>query len=213
MADEDREALRRRYGPEGDVGLRPDEPAAAPVTAARKRRRMPRNLAALIAAVLVVAAGAAVLVGVRTGSSGPAPVAPEPVVTAASTRQEFEDALAGGGAAGIAAYLVTHRSPAALRSVRDPVTTEDHGVGAGTLRIPPAKSAGGASVLLVLGSDASPRWTLRGARGVLAVRGGAQEAGVLTAATIRYTGGGAPTSLRIELPDGIAWGAAVVLSN
>ncbi len=232
---QDREALRRRlYRPDASPDDLQRFASAAPRTARRAgasatptpRRRRPRPSrravgAAGVAAVLLVVAGALLL---RPTGAPPAP-APTGVALSAEDRSELLQNLARGGDAGIAAYLVTHPSPPGLVATDGTITDELHGSGPGTLPLDVSQvpaGAGRATVLVVvaqpvhvawqalrLGTDGSPVVVLR----PVAERQGDQAAGALTTATFAHSDGGRPVRLRVDVPDGVRWGAAVVFTR
>ena len=140
-------------------------------------------------------------------------------------RSELLQNLARGGDAGIAAYLVTHPSPPGLVATDGTITDEVHGSGPATLPLDVSQvpaGAGRATVLVVvaqpvhvawqalrLGTDGSPVVVLR----PVAERQGDQAAGTLTTATFAHSDGGRPVRLRVDVPDGVRWGAAVVFTR
>lgn len=203
----------------------PADGPLVPIPSTRRGRGLPRRRAALITAGVAVLAAVTAVAVETTRTSETGLVQPSPVTSDGESQLEFEQALGTGGDAGIAAYLVTHRSPPALRSATRFTTVELHGVGDAirTLR-PPAigATAGRATVFFVQSTDSVASWrvlaSLASTQGdadspVLAARGGLQDAGVLTSATIRYPSGRMPVQLRVTVPDGVRWGAAVVYSD
>ncbi|MFD1722045.1 hypothetical protein [Amnibacterium endophyticum] len=228
---DDPELLRRRlYAPgAGDRDVEayrsaapPPPPDAPEGPAPRPRRRARPRLLPLggVLAILLVAA----LVVALVPRTPPAPAA-EPVPLTAQDRGELLTNLRDGGFAGIAAYLVTHRSPPQLSGGSGYLTQEIHGVGDGVRGLDGARSAGAtrATVLLVTDSASRATWTaLRlttrsGTRVVVLdpveTRSQAEAPGTLTATTFRVVEGRAPVRLRIEAADGVRWGAAVVWSR
>ncbi|GAA4741511.1 hypothetical protein GCM10025783_10800 [Amnibacterium soli] len=222
MTDEG-EALRRRlYRP----GAAADDVAAylaaapaapvAPVAAPPGRRPVPGRL---VAAAVVVAALAVGRSGPATAErpaptasaqavAGPAPLPTAPVDAAA--RAAFVRKVAVGGDAGLALWW---GGPQAL--------VEVHGAGATTIALPAARTdrAGHLTVLLVLGTDGTARWTA--ARFVIhddrtihlapvAGAEGALRAGVPTVARVDYPAGRRPQRLVLQVPEGTQWGAAAV---
>lgn len=227
------EALRRRlYAPgasDADVErYRTTEQAAAPaeapvdVVAAPRRRRFP-VVPVVLVTLLALLGGVAV--ARATTAVRPDLVAPSVLPMTAADRQDIAEDLAAGRRGAIAAFLLTHPSPPALRHATRFFTIERAGVGSGTVDlsgVPAAASSGRATVLLVLGADGDASWsTFRRAataggtaRDVQQrVRGGRFEADRLTADTFRYGSGDRPVQLRVQAPDGIRWGAAVVYSD
>lgn len=166
--------------------------------------------------VLLVAAAVLVALAVVVALLPRRPVAPaaSPVALTAPDRVELRENLEAGGAAGIAAYLVTHPSPPSLRGATSFTTREVHGTGDATERIGAAEVADLATVLLVSASTGTATWTLLGADGEpLGTRGQDVDPGVLTAATVRVPADEQPLRLRIDAGEGVRWGAAVVLSD
>lgn len=217
---EDREELRRRlYGREASAAdvqrYASAEPAA--VRGDESVRQRPRRLPVLIGALVVVlAVTAAALLLIPTAPPRPAPTA---VGLSAEDRTDLLQNLARGGDAGIAAYLVTHPSPPGLVATPGTITDELHGTGARTVPLDLSQvpdGAGSATVLLVTAVSGHAAWTAlgSGAEGVRAVaaREGDQAAGDLTTATFP-TAGGRPVRLRVEVADGVRWGAAVVFTG
>ena len=141
------------------------------------------------------------------------------------TRSEFVQNLAGGGAAGIAAYLVTHPSPPNLRGGTRYFTIERHGTGPQLIALdpaPPEAAKGRATVFLITEWAGEAGWTAYryrfGGDGLATLepesgRAGSQQGGVPTTATFSYRSGDRPVRLRIDVPDGVRWGAAVVFSD
>lgn len=225
---EDRESLRRRlYRPDASPDDLRRYAIAAPRAARRpepQRRRPPvRLLVALVATVVGVAVvTAAVLLRTPDASALPAPTT---IGLSAQDRTELLQNLARGGDAGIAAYLVTHPSPPGLVPTPGTVTDEVHGTGSRTVPLDGSQvpaGAGRATVLIVvaqpahvawralrLGTDGSPAVVLRPVAG----REGDQAAGAMTTATFAYADGRRPSRLRVEVADGVPWGAAVVFTR
>lgn len=224
---EDRESLRRRlYRPDASPEDLQRYASAAPLAVRRQRaeRRRPSRRA-LIGAALVLA-GAAVITALllRPATAPPLP-APTAVGLSAEDRTDLLQNLARGGDAGIAAYLVTHPSPPGLVATAGTITDELHGTGSRTVPLDVSQvpaGAGRATVLLVLaqpahvtwralrlGTDGSPVVLLR----PVAAREGDQAAGSMTTATFAYADGRRPSRLRVEVGDGVRWGAAVVFTR
>jgi hypothetical protein len=155
----------------------------------------------------------------------PTAPAPQAIAVDGPQRSEFVQNLAGGGAAGIAAYLVTHRSPEPLRTATRFYTIERHGTGPVAFSlsgVPAETQAGRATVFLVLQVDGRATWTAYRVRAqvddpsplqAVERRTGEQQAGVLTSTTFSYRSGGRPVRLEIDAPKGVRWGAAVVFSD
>jgi hypothetical protein len=183
----------------------------------------------VLVAVAVVAVLAVVGGGLAAARSAARSAAEVPQATALRVdpedRNSLQQSLAFGNYAGIAAYLVTHRSPPGLEGRGRYETVERKGIGNGRVVLPPLPPEtvrGRASVLLVLASDGVAGWTafrrevdstgeqryVRQAR-----RSGPQPAGVLTTATFRYAAGDRPVELRIEAPEGVRWGVAIVFTD
>jgi hypothetical protein len=174
-------------------------------------------VAALVVAAVGVARSAA-----EAGPTGPAPT---PLAVSADDRQSLENSLANGNAAGIAAYLLTTPTLPRFADATRFETIEGKGVGDGVVTLAPVSAAaveGRATVLLVLEVPAEAGWTTRRRRVdpsgeqqyVRQVhRASRQEAGVITVHTYRYASGDRPVELRVDAPDGVRWGAAVVFSD
>jgi hypothetical protein len=136
-------------------------------------------------------------------------------------RTELVRNLLAGGSAGLSAYLVTHPSPPGLRSATRFDTVERHGAGSRTLRVarPEDAGRGRATVLLVLAQGGQATWrierTTSDASGapVVARRGGRQEAGVPTTATVALPPALTTVRLHVDAPAGVQWGVAVVFSD
>jgi hypothetical protein len=218
----------RRMQPEPVATAQPDAEGSAAADGApqatdpRRPRRRSQSflLAGAVAALLVAAALAAVLP--RT-IDGPPPPAPTPIAVDAATRGEFLRNLTDSGAAGIAAYIVTH--PAPPRSATRYFTIERWGTGPRTLALHPTDTAtnrGRATVYLVLDRFEHAAWTVSAVRPTtdsedplvaIATQAGLQEGGVPTVATFAYAPGHPPVRLRIDVPKGVRWGAAVIFTD
>lgn len=228
---EDAEELRRRlYAPGASADdvdrFREVAPAAVAVLddplPRPPRRRLVPLLAVLGLAVLVVAG---IAVARITTTSEAAVPAPTPVRMSADDRQEIEDNLAAGNGAGIAAFLVTHRSPPALLDVHRAFTFEASGTGDGVAVVSPVGAQtveGRATVLLALARSGEGGWTVfrrqvgpGGEEQLIRQRqrAGEQEAGALTTDTFRYASGDRPVEIHVTAPAGVRWGVAVVLSD
>jgi hypothetical protein len=229
---EDAEALRRRLYAPGAAGddVERYRAAGGGAEAAPPRqadRPPPRGrirflvAAAILAALVVSGLGIARL----TAPTAPVAAAPTPLAVTPDDRRSFEDELASGNAAGIAAYLLTTRPMPRFRGTTRIATIEGSGIGKGTVTLSPVDAeavSGRATVLLVLEEPAEAGWTtyrrrvdpsgeqdyVRQTR-----RAGMQQAGVLTAHTYRYGSGDRPVELRVDAPDGVRWGAAVVFTD
>ncbi|RIX27788.1 hypothetical protein [Amnibacterium setariae] len=224
----------RRAAPEVEVRpvpVRPPEPLpldAEPSApgASDAPRGGPRGRGLLVVAIVaVLAAGGLVAVRLALPPTSNAPSA-TPVAVDAADRAAFDENLVIGNAAGIAAFLVTHRRP--LPAIADATryfTVEEHGTGEGLVTLSPVSSAaieGRATVVLVVDAPARVGWrSLRRQvdssgeqRYTTQVeRAGQQEPGVPTTHTYRYARGDRPVELRIDVPDGVRWGAAVVFTD
>lgn len=224
--DEDRDRYRMRMAGEPAAVLPPPArgtaPSAGPGLPSRPRTR--RGL--LLAGALTVLG----LVGVGIGALPRAPAeppsrSPGPVPVDAEARSELVQNLAAGNAAGIAAYLVVHPPPQAIRGTTRLFTVERHGTGPGSFSIagtPAETRSGRATVLLVVGVPARASWTAyrvrprrddRDALQAIERRSGDLQAGALTSTTFRYRLGGRPVRLEVHVPDAVQWGAAVVFSD
>ena len=205
-----------------------DEPAAGPPPMrdpGRPARAVPRRLLVAGAGVGVAALAAASASALLARPQGPTPRAPITLALTEEDRVELLQNLARGGAAGIGAYLVTHRSPPGLGDATSYTTAELHGRGPAVVAIDPdgfVPDAGRATVLVVADRSGAVSWTASrlGTAGSPAVRliritsrGGDQVAGALTTATFSYTAGRRPVRLAVTVPDDVRWGAAVVLSD
>jgi hypothetical protein len=187
-------------------------------------RRGPRRVLLAGAFALVALAGIGLGILPRGAPEPPSP-SPQAVTFDGPTRSEFVQNLAGGGAAGIAAYLVTHRPPAPLLTANRYFTIEREGTGPRTISLnstPPETLAGRATVFLVLEVEGHAGWSASRIREqtddpsplqVIARRSGDQQSGVMTSATFRYPAGGRPVRLDIDAPAGVRWGAAVVFTD
>jgi hypothetical protein len=84
-----------------------------------------------------------------------------------------------------------------------------------------APASGRATVILVVSRSARVGWTLSAApylhagdaNNVIGTRAGDAEPGTPSFASLRYHVATAPAVLRVEVPDGVRWGVAVVLSD
>jgi hypothetical protein len=223
--DEDRDryraALEETEPPVADAPPAPPHPPAA-----RRRRRPLRPIAAAAAVLALVGFAVTRLPSSPTEPSrADAVPSPATITVDDETRGEFIQNLAFRGAAGIAAYLVTHRSPADLRTATRFYTIERHGTGPRLLSLDPAPREavkGRATVILVTEWAGWAGWTAYrvriGSDGLSALepeagRAGAQEGGVPTTDTFAYGSGRRPVSLRIEVPEGTRWGVGVVFSD
>lgn len=210
---------------DGPGAGRADAPAASGRRGARGGTPRPPARRALLT-VLVVAVLAGAIVAVQP-LLHPAPSAPAPVLMplTAAERAGFVRELRDGFAAGIGDHLVTHPGPAAIRSATYFDTVEARGTGSGSLRVDPEMLRDlhrRATVLIVLDAAADVRWR---AQGLGTIPGGAvtlhtlragsahQEAGQLSTATFRFRDTDRPARLRVTVPAGVRWGAAVVLSD
>ncbi|WP_375387555.1 hypothetical protein [uncultured Amnibacterium sp.] len=241
MPGDDADALRRRlYGPDASAedvaryeAVATDAVAAvapiadAPDRPAPRSRRPRRRLTPVVVvavAVVVAAIGVAAL-RVGEGQRQGGIRAPQVASSDRSDREGFQQNLAEGREAGIAAYLVTHRSPEALSGATRYFTIEKAGTGTVDLPLAPVPAdtvRGRATVLLVLGGDAVAAWTTYRRQVDSAgeqqwirqtARGGEQAAGVLTITTFRYDAGDRPVRLAVDVDDGVRWGVAVVFSD
>jgi hypothetical protein len=230
---DDAEALRRRLYAPGAAGDDVDRYRAArggaeaqqeapDRTAPRPRSRAGTGVAVAIAVALALGGIGVARVAARPQSTSPAPT---PLAVEAADRGSFEQNLALGNAAGIAAYLLTTRPLPIFRGATRFDTLEDTGVGDGTVVLSPVVAeavAGTATVLVVTDQPALIGWTTL--RRKIDVSGeqeyvrqvrreSMQTAGVLTGHRFRYAPGNRPVELRIEAPEGVRWGAAVVFSD
>lgn len=196
--------------------------APLPVRARRDRRRRPVIVGAVVL-VLVTAVGLIALQHI----SAPQPDTDEAASTKLSVspaeRSELLQNLADGKVAGFGAYLLTHRSLPALRTATGFLTTEWRGTGPRTIATAAASGPHARfTVLLVLATGGHGSWTAvrttRDSEGrmrlvTLARRGGDQQAGVPTTATVGTSLSGGPDRIRIDVPPGVRWGAAMVVSD
>jgi hypothetical protein len=226
---DDSEALRRRlYRPgagEHDVAAylgaadRPVPPPPAP--AATRPRRTLRGLLLVVGVVLPALVAAPLLdrtsptspEGVPAAVRRPATATPTPLPTSSvdpATRAAFVRKVALGGDAGLAPWWDA-----------GPGVVEVHGTGSTTVRlpVPVPHGTGHLTVLLVLGSDGTARWTaarfvIHDDRTVhLAPVGGASgslRAGIPTAGRVDYTAATRPQRVLLAVPSGAEWGLAVV---
>ena len=194
----------------------------APTPKRPHRRRMVTILAAVVGAVAIV--GALVALQPRTDASPvDPPPSPSTITVDDAARNEFLQNLDGGGSAGIAAFLVTHRVAPPLGKATRLFLVERHGRGPGSVfleGVPKAADQGHATVFLVTQFAGPAGWSAYRAglgsesQGVLdASRAGAQEGGVPTMATFAYRQGDRPVKLSIDVPAGVRWGVAVAFSN
>jgi hypothetical protein len=193
-------------------------PPAAPV---RRRRVGPLIAGAAVVVALLVGGVTAARLAADGRPSGPAPT---PVAMSDEDRRSVQENLTLGNYAGIAAFLVTHRV-LALGNPSRVETVEKMGVGNGTVRlspVPPQTVRGRATVLFVTAGSAQAGWTtLRrevdpsGEQQFVrqVERSGFQQGGQITTHTYRYKSGDRPVELRITVPDGVRWGAAVVFTD
>jgi len=227
------DADRDRYEAAGAVAkAAPAEPvqvapasavAAPPPPDAPVRRRRRGTLIAGAAVVVALLVGG--ITAARLAADGrPSGPAPTPVAMSDEDRRSVEENLTLGNYAGIAAFLVTHR----VLSLGNPSrveTVEKMGVGNGTVRlspVPPETVRGRATILFVTAGSAQAGWTtLRrevdpsGEQQFVqqVQRSGFQQGGQITTHTYRYSSGDRPVELRITVPDGVHWGAAVVFTD
>lgn len=197
-------------------------PVPLPVRAPRDRRRR----LVIVGAIVLVLVAAVGLIAVRRGLA-PRPDTDEAAATTLSVspaeRSELLQNLADGKVAGFGAYLLTHRSLPALRTATGFLTTEWRGTGPSTIATAAASGPHARfTVLLVLATGGHGSWTAvrttRDGEGrmrlvTLARRGGDQQAGVPTTATVGTSLSGGPDRIRIDVPPGVRWGAAMVVSD
>lgn len=204
-------------------------PAPSPLPPQTGRRRPTVGVVVLLVAAVLVVVGAGAVLGrsAATGdadpeaTSSPTPFTTVPVDT--DDRAEFLQNLADGKVAGFSAYLVTHPSPAALRGATSYLTTEWKGTGPRTIATPAALGTRGrVTVFLVLATGARAEWTAllttravdgRMRIGTLAERGGDLIAGIPSMTTFAATRQGGPDRLRIDVPAGVRWGAAMLVTD
>ncbi|WP_375407255.1 hypothetical protein [uncultured Amnibacterium sp.] len=227
MVREDAEALRRRlYAPGAERDDVDRYRAAGGGAEADSRRRTVgtlRAVAVLITAIVVVV----VAIGVARTAVHPVPAgpAPTPLPVDAADRQGFEQNLERGTAAGIAAYLITTEPLPRFRRATRFDTIEDRGVGDGVVTLAPVDAAaarGRATVFLVVDVPAQVGWSTFRSRDDAAGeqhlvrqvhREGGQQPGIPTIHTYRYSSGNRPVELRVDAPDGVRWGTAVVFTD
>ena len=200
-----------------------DEPDAAPPAARpHRRRRTVTILTAVVGAVAII--GAVVALQPRTQASPvDPPPSPSTITVDDAARNDFLQNLDGGGSAGIAAFLVTHRAAPQLDRVTRLFLVERHGRGPGSVTmegVPKVADQGRATVFLVTQFAGPAGWSAYQAglgsesQGVLdASRAGAQEGGVPTMATFAYGNGDRPVKLTVDVPAGVRWGIAVAFSD
>ncbi|MDH2444569.1 hypothetical protein QDR37_11490 [Amnibacterium sp. CER49] len=235
--DHDRERYRAALAAREPAA--PSSGGAAP-PALRQRPRQRRRPALLLA--LAVAAGActaalaaphaAPQVASTPSASGstfastflraPRTAAPAPRPSIGhDARTVFLANLGRGRAAGISGFLAANPTAALLHADLSTIV-ELHGTGAATRTIDSDASwvvPGHATVLFVLGSPARAGWaayrryTSGGGSSAIAGRVGTRAAGALTVTTFDYGAGARPVRLTVEAPDGVAWGAAVLLTR
>ncbi|GAA2753637.1 hypothetical protein [Amnibacterium kyonggiense] len=239
MTGEDAESLRRRlYAPgasDADVerfrGAEPvavveaDRPAAEPESALPTGRSRTRLAAVLVLALVLLVAVLAVAVGRLATDAGRPETPPTALRMTAEDRQDIATAFADGTNAGIAAFLVTHRAPPALRTATRFFTEEHAGTGPATVDLEPAPASafqGRATVLLVLQQPGRVSWSAfrrqvdaTGEQRLVLQRqrGGELDGEQLTADTFPYRSGDRPVQVRIDAPPGARWGFAVVYSD
>lgn len=223
--DVDRAEYRRlRNAVEQPSAPMDEAPGTGAPTSAPRCRGGPRGSRLLLigaVAVAVVAAIGALL-------PRPAPLAPAPAPTPVSVDPAIRDAflrnLAAGRAAGIGNYLRSERFETPLRDATHYALVERRGTGPGSVRIRPEEdfpAAGRATVILIVRASGHVGWALSAlpylhadeGSNLLAERGGDAEAGTPSFASVRYHATTMPVKLRVDVPDGVAWGAAVVLSD
>lgn len=228
------DADRARYAAVGGLAeTAPDVPAPSepaptasavdPYPPAPARRRRPVRLIAGAAVVIALLVGG--ITAARIAADGrPSGPPPTPVAMSDEDRRSVQENLTLGNYAGIAAFLVTHRA-LSLGTPSRLETVEKMGVGEGTVRLSPVSAAtvrGRATVLFVTAGAAQIQWTTlrrqvdasgeqRYVRQVQ--RSGFQQGGQITTHTYRYAGGDRPVELRVSVPAGVRWGAAVVLTD
>jgi hypothetical protein len=227
--DDDRERYRAALDAQAATAPAPLRTAAP---ARRRRGRPALLLAPAVAAAVCIAA-------IATPHPAPTPtgsattfasvfhrpqraIAPAPRASVgAGARTAFLANLGRGRDAGIRGFLAVNPTAALLHANRSAIV-ELHGTGAATRAIDTGTSWSGhghATVLLVLGSEARAGWTAYrrytsgGGSSALVSRAGERAAGALTATTFDYGAGAKPVRLTVEVPDGVTWGAAVLLTG
>lgn len=203
-----------------EVATPPTAPPPPPAPVRRRRLGTALAGAALVVTLLVGGVTAARLAADGRPSGPP----PTPVPMSDEDRRSVQENLTLGNYAGIAAFLVTHR----VLQLGNPTrveTVEKMGVGTGTLRLAPVPAEtvrGRATVLVVTAGSAQVDWTtLRrevdpsGEQQYVrqVERTGFQAGGQITTHTYRYASGDRPVELRVSVPDGVRWGAAVVFTD
>jgi hypothetical protein len=194
-----------------------EQPEPAPPRTAAPRPAHRRRLLLIGATTVLTAAAAAALLPHAPATSTPRP--PAPVAVDPATRGLFVQNLNLTGSAGLVGYIL-EQSVVPL-SVAHTSIVERSGTGPRTLALPvggmPAR--GHAPVYLVTGRAAAAAWTASALRSAgdgrdrllpVAVRAGRQRAGVPTVAAFP---GRPPLRLRVAVPKGVRWGAAVVLGE
>lgn len=199
----------------------PGEAAPAPSRAAW--RRAPLLLVA--ATALVVVAALAIPAGLTPPARSEPVPAPTRLDVRAPQRSRLLENLDAPRWAGIGAYIRNHRAETPFRGSTYYLPFEHWGTGSRTiaLKLPnDVPTVGRATVVLVVREPARVGWTLTALRpylraddpsNVLDRRRGEAETGRPLFATVPYGSATVPTTLRIEVPPGVRWGAAVVLSD
>lgn len=185
-------------------------PGPAPIAGVAPARRVPRWLPAgglLLLAVVVVA----VLAVIRTPAAVGGGTLPTPLPTSTidpTTSAAFVSRIGSGRDAGLAAWWD-----------RTAPFVEEHGVGSGSVKLPPPAGSGRITVLLVVASDTRAGWSidrlvihddrtihlsaLRGASGTV-------PAGVPAVGRLDYSSLTRPSRLLVDVPAGVRWGVAAV---
>jgi hypothetical protein len=174
----------------------------------------------LVGAATVVALAVVLALAPRSAPSEPLP-APGALAIDGGTRAAFVRHLGAGDPAGLAAYFAQDVPSSWFTATAE--VLERSGVGPATIRLRPRRAPeerNRATVLLVAQTDAHAGWTVRSSRPVLRAddplnlldrRVGDLHAGIPAFSNFTYGRPSEPVELRIAVPKGVRWGAAVIL--
>lgn len=207
---------------EAETAARQGAPHAAPPRGPSRARRLPLILLGATAVLLV---GTPAVLTLPPSAPGEPVPAPRTLVMAPIHRAYFTENLDAGREAGIGAFLRRHQAETPLRGATELLPFEHWGTGSGSvaLRLPAdVPPIGRATVVVVTRADVQVGWTLTTLRPYLRAndplnlldrRAGDATAGVPLLASVPYGTATVPTTLHVDVPRGVHWGAAVVLTG